>query len=234
MFFHGTSYCTYLHTGWHTEGPQLKRIMEIPCWNQVEYATITTYPYKESPFIMNGIIDPALAVQHRWTLDAWKVDPNFEELLNMTMPDRFWTPCCAQFLVHRKRILARPKAVYERIQKWLIETPTENYYSGRVMEYTWHVLFLDSPETKALDIEELRAKCPKEGNELNRVEEEKATETAEGGEGTAEGAAVEGEGEGSQPQAGERRQKRRRLEEVEDKVVIQVYHVVDEDPEAGG
>ena len=133
LFIHGHE------EGWHTEGPQVRRIMEIPCWNEVPYASITTYPYEGSAFILNGNIHPALLQQQGYTIDAWKNTPNFEKLLNMSMPDALETPCCAQFMVHRKRVLARSKDVYEKIRQWLIDTEVETYFSGRVMEYTWHV-----------------------------------------------------------------------------------------------
>ena len=133
MFVHGHA------EGWHTEGPQMRRIMEIPCWNQVEYATITTYSYIGSNFILKGDCHPALQEQQQYTIQAWKENPGFEKLFNMTMPEDLLTPCCAQFLVHRKRVLARPRETYVKIRQWLIETPIETYFTGRVLEYTWHV-----------------------------------------------------------------------------------------------
>lgn len=46
----------------------------------------------------------------------------------------------------------RPKRVYIIIRQWLVDTEMDNYFSGRVMEYTWHILFGDPPVTQALDV----------------------------------------------------------------------------------
>nr|POE71920.1 hypothetical protein CFP56_11796 [Quercus suber] len=51
------------------------------------------------------------------------------------------TPCCAQFAVARKQVRERSKSEYERIRDLIIETEYDDYTSGRVMEYMWHILF---------------------------------------------------------------------------------------------
>jgi hypothetical protein len=90
--------------------------------------------------------------QEVYTRDAWKRSPNFELLLAMDMPQVVETPCCASFIVTRRRIIKRPKQVYENLRQWLIDTDMDNYYSSRVMEYTWHILFGDLPVTRALKL----------------------------------------------------------------------------------
>lgn len=90
--------------------------------------------------------------QEVYTRDAWKRSPNFELLLVMDMPQVVVTPCCASFIVTRTRILKRPKRVYEDIRRWLIDTDMDNYFSSRVMEYTWHILFGDPPVTGDLKL----------------------------------------------------------------------------------
>ena len=88
--------------------------------------------------------------QEKCTRDAWKRDPKLEVVLAIDMPDVISTPCCASFIVSRQRILMRPKGTYEQLRQWLVNTDMDNYYSSRVMEYTWHILFGDPPTARAL------------------------------------------------------------------------------------
>jgi hypothetical protein len=57
------------------------------------------------------------------------------------MPEVIAAPCCAQFAATKEAIRARPKEFWERLQKWLIETPLDSAVSGRLIEYTWHLIF---------------------------------------------------------------------------------------------
>jgi hypothetical protein len=50
-------------------------------------------------------------------------------------------PCCAQFGVSRTAVLERPREDYIKFRDWLLATPLPDYYSGRVFEYLWHVIF---------------------------------------------------------------------------------------------
>ncbi|PPJ49813.1 hypothetical protein CBER1_03328 [Cercospora berteroae] len=59
---------------------------------------------------------------------------------NDPVPEIVGAPCCAQFAVTAAKIRERPKADYERIRDWLLETPLNDYLSGRVLEYMWHVI----------------------------------------------------------------------------------------------
>ncbi|KAJ9637928.1 hypothetical protein H2204_004518 [Knufia peltigerae] len=54
---------------------------------------------------------------------------------------RVWTSCCAQFAVSREQIYLRPLQDYVNIRQWLLETDLEDFLSGRIMEYLWHVIF---------------------------------------------------------------------------------------------
>jgi hypothetical protein len=51
----------------------------------------------------------------------------------------------AQFLVHRDLIRGLPKVFYERLYNWIITTDLENYVSGRLLEWTWHVFWVIFP-----------------------------------------------------------------------------------------
>jgi hypothetical protein len=47
----------------------------------------------------------------------------------------------AQFLVHKDLILCLPKSFYEKLYNWIITTELSNYFSGRYLEWTWHIMF---------------------------------------------------------------------------------------------
>ena len=57
------------------------------------------------------------------------------------IPEEIAAPCCAQFAVTREQVLKRPKEDYERYYRWVTTTDLEDYVSGRVMEYLWHIIF---------------------------------------------------------------------------------------------
>lgn len=51
------------------------------------------------------------------------------------------TPCCAQFAVTCSTIRSRPRADYLRYRAWLVNTELDDYTSGRIFEYSWHMIF---------------------------------------------------------------------------------------------
>lgn len=58
------------------------------------------------------------------------------------VPQTIGNICCAQFVVSRDRILARPKADYERMLKWATTTKvTHSFGVGWTFEKLWHIIF---------------------------------------------------------------------------------------------
>ena len=49
--------------------------------------------------------------------------------------------CSAQFLVHKDLIRNLPKEFYMRLYNWIITTELSNYFSGRYLEWTWHIFW---------------------------------------------------------------------------------------------
>jgi hypothetical protein len=81
------------------------------------------------------------AEEKYFTLSVWR------ELHPFTpIPKALSQPCCAQFAVSGERIRARPKAEYEHYRNWLLHTTLEDTFAGRIMEYTWQVIFTGEPE----------------------------------------------------------------------------------------
>jgi hypothetical protein len=60
-----------------------------------------------------------------------------------------WTPNyqgCAQFLVHKSLILSRPKDFYQKLYTWTLTTEFPNAWSGRFLEWTWHLIWRQVPK----------------------------------------------------------------------------------------
>ncbi|KAJ5566736.1 uncharacterized protein N7459_010118 [Penicillium hispanicum] len=64
---------------------------------------------------------------------------------NTDIPDTIAAPCCAQFAVTRKQVLARPLSDYQAYHSWLMATELDDETSGRVFEYLWHIIFGQDP-----------------------------------------------------------------------------------------
>ncbi|KAI9682451.1 MAG: hypothetical protein M1829_000243 [Trizodia sp. TS-e1964] len=60
---------------------------------------------------------------------------------NEPVPDVVAAGCCAQFAVSKTQILARPLADYEHYRKWLLDTEHNDGVSGRLFEFSWHIIF---------------------------------------------------------------------------------------------
>ncbi|KAG9748579.1 hypothetical protein KCU73_g7052, partial [Aureobasidium melanogenum] len=85
-------------------------------------------------------IDKHEAATERAFAKAWT------ELFNSTaVPEQIGVACCAQFAVSRNQILQRPLAHYVWFHSWLMETALDDATAGRVMEYTWHIIFGQEP-----------------------------------------------------------------------------------------
>lgn len=64
-----------------------------------------------------------------------------ERAANGTTPSVVGASCCAQFVVTASKLRELPKSEYQRIREWLINTPLPDDISGRILEYSWHMLF---------------------------------------------------------------------------------------------
>ncbi|KAK2865391.1 hypothetical protein FQN49_003621 [Arthroderma sp. PD_2] len=56
------------------------------------------------------------------------------------VPAEVGATCSSQFATTREQVMLRPKADYQRIRKWLVDTELPDDISGRIMEYMWHTL----------------------------------------------------------------------------------------------
>lgn len=66
----------------------------------------------------------------------------FAELFPMLpMPKTVGVACCAQFAASRTKIRERPLADYQGFREWLLNTDLRDHISGRILEYSWHMVF---------------------------------------------------------------------------------------------
>ena len=74
------------------------------------------------------------------SIDVWSI--LYPEI---PLPDIVNAPRFGQFAASGSQIRARPKSDYERAHDWLMTTDLISAESGRVFEYTWHVMFGQDP-----------------------------------------------------------------------------------------
>ena len=63
-----------------------------------------------------------------------------ELFTDLELPQEVAVHCGAQFGATRERLLRRPREDYERYRQWLLETDLPDYLSGRILEYSWHMI----------------------------------------------------------------------------------------------
>ncbi|KAH8724088.1 hypothetical protein GQ44DRAFT_740542 [Phaeosphaeriaceae sp. PMI808] len=57
------------------------------------------------------------------------------------VPRAVGVSCCAQFAATRETIRKRTKSEYIRYRSWIMETDLGDGISGRIFEYSWHMIF---------------------------------------------------------------------------------------------
>lgn len=79
---------------------------------------------------------------------------SFAELFpGVEMPEIVGVPCCSQFALSREKIHERPVEDYIRVRQWLLDSPLDASITGRVLEYSWHIMF-GKPSQFCLDVRE--------------------------------------------------------------------------------
>ena len=61
------------------------------------------------------------------------------------VPETVAVSCCAQFAVTADTVRRQPKETYEAWRRWLLATALDDPTSGRILEYSWHMLFGRAP-----------------------------------------------------------------------------------------
>ena len=84
-------------------------------------------------------------VGHRFLREHWR--DIFEPLLGMPFPAHLRYMCCAQFVVSRRAIRARPKATYQALLD-LTMNPAygDDLTLAYALESLWHIIFGEAPD----------------------------------------------------------------------------------------
>ncbi|KAK1138801.1 hypothetical protein N8T08_001762 [Aspergillus melleus] len=141
LFIHSLRY------QWHNDDPYydgvpMLRNFQLPYLQKQGYVNLRCAWVLGCPVEIHPLTDT-----HRENVHAGEYYKNgFMELFpGVDVPDEVGVSCCAQFGVTKWKILERPKSDYERFRKWLSETTLPDDLSGRIMEYSWHMIFGKDP-----------------------------------------------------------------------------------------
>jgi hypothetical protein len=64
------------------------------------------------------------------------------------LPTELAQPCCSQFAASRERIHAVPLERWVHFRDWVLSTPLNDWFAGRVWEYTWQYVLAGDRVTK--------------------------------------------------------------------------------------
>jgi len=78
-------------------------------------------------------------------LSALWHDNNLTEHLGYLLPKHVTFDCCAEFLVHRTRIMAHPLSFWQGLLDWLHHTQDE-YWAGMAFEMAWEMIMGTGPQ----------------------------------------------------------------------------------------
>ncbi|CAI7609403.1 unnamed protein product [Penicillium bialowiezense] len=82
---------------------------------------------------------------------AMEYPDRFMELFpRAEVPEEVGAPCCSQFALSKSKIHEQSLEHYVRLQRWLMDTELNSGISGRIFEYSWHMIF-GKPNQYCLD-----------------------------------------------------------------------------------
>jgi len=132
---------------WHNDDPYydgvaMLRNFQVPFLQKKGYVNLRCVWTLGCPVEIHPLSDG-----HRDDVHAGEYFMNaFKELFPQSpVPEEIGASCCAQFGVSRATVLKRPKSDYEHFRRWLVETELTDDVSGRVLEYSWHIIFGQDP-----------------------------------------------------------------------------------------
>lgn len=146
VFLHGSQY------QWHNEDPlydgvpMLERL-QLDHVKGAGYANLRCTwdlgcPASLKAFRRITQIEAALEPQNDRANTEASYAQAFRELFPADeVPVEVGIPCGGQFAVTAKRVRQRPLCEYQRYRDWLLATKLPDSISGRVFEYSWHMIF---------------------------------------------------------------------------------------------
>ncbi|KAF2466305.1 uncharacterized protein BDR25DRAFT_77374 [Lindgomyces ingoldianus] len=143
------TYSIFIHghrTSWHQEGDivELVNALRFRALDQEGYTPLRCDWYPSCPAEIRPLDRDAVV----WGPGVWRHEVEVEIaeawavlFASEELPRTIASQCCAQFAVTRSAILRRPKAEYESMRDWLVNTSLSNDISGRVFEKLWAYIF---------------------------------------------------------------------------------------------
>ncbi|KAL6708546.1 hypothetical protein ACN47E_002527 [Coniothyrium glycines] len=134
---------------WHNDDPDydglpMLRHFQIPYLEQEGYVNIRCAwslgcPHEIKPLEEEG--------EHREAVHAGGAYKKaFEHLFpDEPVPAAVGVSCCAQFAATKERIRKKNKSDYIKYRQWILDTDLPDSISGRVFEYSWHMIFGKKP-----------------------------------------------------------------------------------------
>lgn len=73
---------------------------------------------------------------------SW-IEENWKDLIGdyLPLPDSLTFPSCAQFAIHKSKIIQYPIEFWKHLFNWCEKTELDNFISSRIFEYIWYYIF---------------------------------------------------------------------------------------------
>ena len=137
--------------GWHTDAANYDNVnslneLRTDFVQQNGYVNLRCLqnpgcPDEMQPFRKPNPDDPEDRRAERIYPEAWKYI--FGDTIEV--PRQIGAACCSQFAISGRQALARSLDDYKKMRKWLLQVEIDDYASGRVFEYMWHIIFGKEP-----------------------------------------------------------------------------------------
>jgi hypothetical protein len=132
---------------WHNDNPDydalpLLQRLRVPYLKEAGYVNLRCAWILGCPAEIRPHLDESPPVKDEPIHAKHVYKSGFQQLFpGEPVPDVIGVTCCSQFAVRRETIHTRPLADYVRYRKWLTTSPLGDALSGRILEYSWHIMF---------------------------------------------------------------------------------------------
>lgn len=138
-----TDFTFFIHDeeySWHHSGSIIDKFNEAVMSHQMYYNINDKCHWNKKNLIDKNVYDELLKWYNTFVEDYIPISqvPNNSDFI-------YDYKGSAQFLVHKDLIRNLPREFYLRIYEWIITTELPNYWSGRFLEWTWHIFWYIYP-----------------------------------------------------------------------------------------
>ena len=138
FFIHDEEY------SWHHSGSIIDKYKEAINSNRYYYNINDKCFWNKRNIIINNHGKPIYNLFMNWYKEFLEEHIPFSKIPN-NKDFLYGFRGSAQFLVHKKLIQNFPKEFYIKLYDWIITTEIPTYFSGRFLEWTWHVMWYIYP-----------------------------------------------------------------------------------------